>query len=113
MHFNVAHSTVKDIFLTRTWIAKILLKMRTRSAIRGSEKASLDTSVELFALLGPYSELQFGGIATDDESWVCYTMESDSMLACRPEEIIPKLRQRISINNVMTTVFFTARHSLR
>jgi len=73
------------------------------------KKFRVDTSVELFALLDQYSELQFEGIATGDESWVCYLIESDSMFARRREEVIPRLRPEISIKKVMITVFFTAR----
>jgi hypothetical protein len=60
-------------------------------------------------LLDQYSELQFEGIATGNESWVCYLIESDSMFARWREEVIPRLRLGISIKKVMITVFFTAR----
>jgi hypothetical protein len=50
-------------------------------------------------LLDQYSELQFEEIATGDESWVCYHVESDSMFARRREEVIPRLRSGISIKN--------------
>jgi hypothetical protein len=73
------------------------------------EKFRLQTSVELLALLDQYAELQLEGIATCDESWVCYLTQSDSMFACRREEVIPRLRPGISINKVMMTVFSTAR----
>jgi hypothetical protein len=64
------------------------------------KKLRIDTSVELLALMDQYSELQFEGIATGDESWVCYVIESDSMFARRREEVIPRLRPRISIKKL-------------
>jgi hypothetical protein len=54
----------------------------------------LDTSVESLALLNQYSELQFEGIAIGDEPWICYVIESDSMFACRCEEVIPGFRAK-------------------
>jgi hypothetical protein len=59
--------------------------------------------------LDQYSELQFEGIATGDESLVCYVIESNSMFARPHEEMIPRLRSGISIKKVMIPVFFTAR----
>jgi hypothetical protein len=56
--------------------------------------------VELLVLLDQYSELQFEGIATGDESWVCHFIESDLMLARRREEVIPRLRPGISIKKL-------------
>jgi hypothetical protein len=72
---------------------------------RAQKQFRVDISIELPALLDQYSELQFEGIATGDESWVCYRFESDSMFARRREEVILKLRPRISIKKVMITVF--------
>jgi hypothetical protein len=60
-------------------------------------------------MLDQYSELQFDEIATSDESWAGYVIESDSMSAHRPEEVIPRLRPGILINRIMITSFFTAR----
>jgi hypothetical protein len=58
-----------------------------------------------------YSELQFEGIATGDESRVCCVVESDSMFARRREGLIPRLRPAISITKVVITAFLTARQS--
>jgi hypothetical protein len=41
--------------------------MGTTSIIQPSENGCVDNSVELFVLLGHYSELEFEGIATGDE----------------------------------------------
>jgi hypothetical protein len=71
------------------------------------KKFRVNTSVELLALLNQYSEIQFEGIATGDELWVCYQIESESMLAHRREKVIPRLRPGISIEKVMITVLFT------
>jgi hypothetical protein len=54
-------------------------------------------------------ELQFERIATGDESWVCYLIESEWIFAPCREEVIPKLRPGISIKKDMITMFFTAR----
>jgi hypothetical protein len=56
--------------------------------------------------------LLFEGIATADESWVCYLIESDSMFARRCQEVIPRLRPGISINRVVIPAFFTAWQSI-
>jgi hypothetical protein len=72
------------------------------------KKLRVDTSGELLALLDQYSELQFEGIATSDELWACYLLESDSMFAGQPEEVIPRLRPGMSIKKVMIAVWFTA-----
>jgi hypothetical protein len=108
MHFNVSHSTVKDILsrelglrkLSRRWISDHLSDPQT--------KFRVDTLVELLVIMDRYSELQFEGIATSDESWVCYLIKSDSMFARRREQVIPRLRPRISIKKVMITAFCTA-----
>jgi hypothetical protein len=60
-------------------------------------------------LLDQYSELQFEGIATSDESWACYLIESDSMFARRREEVTPRFRSGISIKKIMMTADFTVR----
>jgi histone-lysine N-methyltransferase SETMAR len=83
--------------------------MDIASAIRLSEKLRLDTSVELFALLEQYSELQFEGIATGDKLWVYFILESDSMFAAGLNEVILRLRPGILIKNIMISVVFTAR----
>jgi hypothetical protein len=53
------------------------------------ETLGVDTSVELLMLVDQYFELQFKGIATGDESWDRYLIESPSMFAGRREEVIP------------------------
>jgi hypothetical protein len=69
------------------------------------KRLHIDTSVELLALPGPYSELQFEGITAGDKLSVCYFIESDSMFARRREEMIPWLRVGISIKTLMIRVF--------
>jgi hypothetical protein len=44
--------------------------------------------------------LQVEGIATGDESWVYYFIESGSMFARRHEEVIPRLRPGIAIKKL-------------
>jgi hypothetical protein len=96
MHFNVSHSKVKNILsrelglrkFSRRWVPHLQKKLR------------IDTSAELLALLDQCSELHFDGIATDDESWVDYLIESDSMFARRREEVILRLRPGISMKKL-------------
>jgi hypothetical protein len=108
MHFNISHSTVKKISSRELGLRKSFRKCAPHQLSEHRKKCRVDTSVELFALLDQYSELQFERIATGDKSWVCYLIESDSMFARRPEKLIPKFRPRISIKKVMIAVLFTA-----
>jgi hypothetical protein len=109
MHFNVSHSTVKDVLSRELGLRKFSRRWIRRQLSDPQKKLRVDTSIELQALLNQYSELQFEGIATGDESWVCYCIESDSMFARRCEEMIPRLGLGISIKKVMILVFFAAR----
>jgi hypothetical protein len=84
----------------------------SRQRSNSQKRFRIQRSIEVLALLDQYSELQFEGIATGNESWVCTLIESISMFACRREEVIPRLRPGISIKNVAIMVFFTARQSI-
>jgi hypothetical protein len=75
------------------------------STIQPSEKVSGGYFNGVTCAAGSIFELQFEGIATSDESWVCYFIESDSMFARRREKVIPGPRPGISIKKIMITVF--------
>jgi hypothetical protein len=96
MHFNISHSTVKDILSRDLGLRKFSRKWAPYQLSDRQKTFRVDTSVELLALPDQYSELQFEGIATRDELWVCSLIESASMFACRREELLPSLTPGIS-----------------
>jgi hypothetical protein len=98
--FNVSHSTVKDILSQELRLRKFSRRWISYQRSKPQKKFRVDTSVEFIVLLDQYSELQFEGIAINDESWACRPIESDSMLARRREEVIPGLRLGISIKKL-------------
>jgi hypothetical protein len=104
MHFNVSHSPAKHI-VHETLDCEKFPEDGYDQRSDSETKFHVDTSVELLALLDQYSELQFERIATGDEPWVSYVIESDSIFARRREEMIPKFRPGISIKKVMIPVF--------
>jgi hypothetical protein len=68
MHLNASHSTVNDILSRELGLRKFSRRWVPYQQSNSQEKLSFDISVELFALLDKYSELQFEGIATCEES---------------------------------------------
>jgi hypothetical protein len=112
MHFHMSHSTVKEILSGEFGLRKFTRRCLPHSLSDPHKNFRVDTSIELLASLDQYSELQLEGIATGDESWVCDCIESDSMFAGRHEEVIPRLRLRISIKKVMITDFSGSRQSI-
>jgi hypothetical protein len=95
MHLNVSHSTVKDTLWRELGLRKFSRRSSPHQLYDREKKFRVKTSVGLLALQDQYSELQFEGIATGDESCACYFIESDSMFARRREEVIPRLRPRM------------------
>jgi hypothetical protein len=68
MNFKVSHSTVKDIFSRELGLRTFSRRWVPDQLFDPQKKLRIDTSLELLALLDQYSELQFEGIATGDES---------------------------------------------
>jgi hypothetical protein len=68
MHFNVSHSAVKDIYRENLDCENSPEDEHRISYPTIRKKNRVNTSAELLALLDQYSELQFDGIATGDES---------------------------------------------
>jgi hypothetical protein len=58
-------------------------------------------------MLGMYAEHYFEQIATGDESWFQYSSYSGSMFADSRESVVPRIRQDISGQQTMITIFFT------
>jgi hypothetical protein len=100
VHFNVSHSTVKNIFSRELEMQKFSRRWVPHQPSERQKKLCVEASGELLTLLDLDSELQFEGIATDDESWVCYLIESDSIFGRRREEVITRLRSGISIKKL-------------
>jgi hypothetical protein len=100
MHFNVSHFTVKDILSRELGLRKFSRRRVPYQLSDPQKNCCVDTSVELLALLDQYSELQFEGIVTGDESWVCYHIESDSIFRRQREEVIRRLRPGIWIKKL-------------
>jgi hypothetical protein len=67
-----------------------------------------DQSEMLFDMLQLYSEHNFEGITTGDESWFLYTTYGDSMFATSVMEVVPTTKQNISAKKTMVTIFFTS-----
>jgi hypothetical protein len=107
MHFNVSDSTVHDILSRELGPRKFSRRWAPYQLSEPQKKVRVSTSIELLSLLNQYSGLQFEGIATGDEPWVCHLIESDQMFVCRREEVIPRFRSRFSIKKAMITVFVT------
>jgi hypothetical protein len=80
VHFNVSHSTVKDILSREFGLRTFFRRLGPHQLSDPQKTFRIDTSVELLALLDQYFEMQFEGIATSDESWVCYLIESDAVV---------------------------------
>jgi hypothetical protein len=68
MHFNVSHSTVKDILSREHGLGTFSRRWVPHELSDPQKKLRVDTSVESLALLDQYSEFHFEGIATGDES---------------------------------------------
>jgi hypothetical protein len=67
MHFNISHSTVQEILSQELGLRKFSRRCVPHQLPDLQNKFDVDTSVELLALLDPYSEWQFEEIATGDE----------------------------------------------
>jgi hypothetical protein len=55
-----------------------------------------------------YTEHNFEGITTGNESWFLYTTYGDSMLATSARDVVPRIKQNISAMKTMVTIFFTS-----
>jgi hypothetical protein len=99
MHFNVSPSIVKEMLSRELGLRKFYRRSVRHQRYERQKEFRAETSVELLVLLDQYSELQFEGIATGDEPWVCYLIESESTFARRREEVIPRLRPGISMKS--------------
>jgi hypothetical protein len=64
------------------------------------------------SLLGIYTEHNFKGIATGDESWFQYSSYSDSMFAGSRESIVPRIRRDITGKKTLLTILFPSRRLL-
>jgi hypothetical protein len=70
MHFNVSHSTVKDILSQELGLRTFSRRLIPHQLSDPQKKFRVDASVELLAMLDQDSELLFKGTATGDESWI-------------------------------------------
>jgi DNA-binding CsgD family transcriptional regulator len=68
MHFNISHSTVKNILSQELGLRKFSRRLVLHQLSDPQKKFRASISVELLALLNQYSELQFEETATGDES---------------------------------------------
>jgi hypothetical protein len=57
-------------------------------------------------MLGMYTKHYVAAIATGDKSWFQYSSYSDSMFVNSRESALPRIRQDISGENTMITIFF-------
>jgi hypothetical protein len=72
------------------------------------KKLRIDASQKLLSLLEMSVEHYFERIATTDESWFQYSCYADSMFADSRERVVPRIRQDISGQKTMFTIFFTS-----
>jgi hypothetical protein len=84
MHFNESHSIVKEGFSQELGLRQFSRRCVWCQLSHPQKNFRVDTSVEWLVLLDQYSESHFEGIATGDESWVWYFIESGSIFARRP-----------------------------
>jgi hypothetical protein len=68
----------------------------------------IDASQKLLSMLGRYAEHYLDGVATGDEFWCQYSSYSDSIFADSRESVIPRIRQDVSGQTTMMTIFFTS-----
>jgi hypothetical protein len=62
----------------------------------------------LLDMLQLYTEHNFEGITTGDESWFLYTAYGVSMFATSAREVVPRTKQNISAKKTMVTIFFVS-----
>jgi hypothetical protein len=55
-----------------------------------------------------YTEHNFEGITTGDQSWLLDTTYGDSMFATSGREVVPRTKQNTSAKKTMVTIFFTS-----
>jgi hypothetical protein len=61
----------------------------------------------LLDMLQLYSEHNFEGITTGDESWFLCTTCGDSMFATSVREVVSRTKQNVSAMKTIVTIFFT------
>jgi hypothetical protein len=67
-----------------------------------------DQSGMLLDMLQLYSEHNFEGITTGDESWFLSTTFGDSMFAISGKDVVPKTKQNSHVMKTMVTIVFTS-----
>jgi hypothetical protein len=104
MQSKVSDATFKDILSRELGLHNFPRRWMPYQLCEAHKKLRFDLSVEVLAFLDQYSELQFGGIATGNESWCCSLIESESICAGRREKATPRLRPGFSIKKVKITI---------
>jgi hypothetical protein len=67
-----------------------------------------DQLERLLDMLQLYAEHNFEGITTGEESWFLHTTYGDSMFATSAREVVPRIKQNISVMKTTVAIFFTS-----
>jgi hypothetical protein len=98
-HFWVARHSVKTILEREFGLQKFSRRWLLHQLSEAQKESRVDSSRELFQILEDRRELQFDEIATGDESWFRYLIQSDSMFASAREAMTMRIKPDISTKN--------------